>query len=88
MSYIFFEEPKTDKDDEHSRKVNEYLNNPPTPGSQRSSSSTPNPVLGGPDLSNLQNSDIHNFIGNISQHQLMQILGSGVPSLATLLGPK
>lgn len=36
-----FQESKTDKDEENSRKINEVLNNPPTPGSQRSGGATP-----------------------------------------------
>ena len=32
---ICIKEPKTDKDEDHCKKVNEYLNNPPTPGSSR-----------------------------------------------------
>lgn len=84
--FFWMQEPKTDKDDEHSRKVNELINNPPAPGSQRSTGSTPNPVLGS-DISNLRDSDIQNLFGNINQQQLMQILGSGMSSLANLLGP-
>ncbi|XP_042213835.1 proteasomal ubiquitin receptor ADRM1-B-like isoform X6 [Homarus americanus] len=84
--FFWMQEPKTDKDDEHSRKVNELLNNPPAPGSQRSTGSTPNPALGS-EITNLRDSDIQNLFGNISQQQLMQILGSGMSSLATLLGP-
>ncbi|KAK8733642.1 hypothetical protein OTU49_006403 [Cherax quadricarinatus] len=84
--FFWMQEPKTDKDDEQSRKVNELLNNPPAPGSQRSSGSTPNPALGS-EITNLRDSDIQNLFGNISQQQLMQILGSGMSSLATLLGP-
>ena len=78
------QEPKNDKDDDHCRKVNELLNNPPTPGSRSSTGSTPNPVLG-TDLSSLRESDIHNLIGNISHQQLMQILGNGVSGLTNFL---
>lgn len=54
------QEPKTDQDEEHCRKVNEYLNNPPMPGALGASGSgghelsalggmRPSPhVLGGP----------------------------------------
>ncbi|XP_068237929.1 proteasomal ubiquitin receptor ADRM1 [Palaemon carinicauda] len=84
--FFWMQEPKTDKDDEQSRKVNELINNPPAPGSQRSTGSTPNQVLSN-DISNLRDSDIQNLFGNISQQQLMQILGSGMSSLANLLGP-
>jgi 26S proteasome regulatory subunit N13 len=33
--YLYFQEPKADKDEELCRKLNEYLNNPPAPGSSR-----------------------------------------------------
>ena len=84
--YHISQEPKSDKDDEYVRKINELMNNPPAPGSQRSAGSTPNPALGS-EITNLRDSDIQNLFGNISQQQLMQILGSGMSSLATLLGP-
>ncbi|XP_076044667.1 regulatory particle non-ATPase 13 isoform X3 [Oratosquilla oratoria] len=87
--FFWMQEPKVEKDDELARKVNELLNNPPTPGSQRSSGSTPNPMLGSDlsTLSNIRDSDIQNLFGNMSQHQLVQLLGGGMSSLATLLGP-
>ena len=45
------QEPKSDKDEEHCRKVNEYLNNPPMPGALGSGGS------GGHDLSALGGKD-------------------------------
>ncbi|KAL4217766.1 adhesion regulating molecule 1 [Mactra antiquata] len=87
--FFWMQEPKTDKDEEYCKKVNEYLNNPPTPGSSRGgagSGSLPT------DLANLaQDSDLQNILGGMSQQQLMQLLGGvnmGGPggSLSALMG--
>lgn len=40
LSYLTFQEPKTDKDEEYCRKVNEYVNNPPIPGTLGSGGSS------------------------------------------------
>lgn len=39
FAYPFWQEPKTDQDEEHCRKVNECLNNPPMPGALGASGS-------------------------------------------------
>ncbi|KAL4680843.1 hypothetical protein H8959_022784 [Pygathrix nigripes] len=38
--FFWMQEPKTDQDEEHCRKVNEYLNNPPMPGALGASGSS------------------------------------------------
>uniref|UniRef100_A0A1B6CH85 Proteasomal ubiquitin receptor ADRM1 homolog n=1 Tax=Clastoptera arizonana TaxID=38151 RepID=A0A1B6CH85_9HEMI len=72
--FFWVQEPKNDKDDENARKINEVLNNPPTPGSQRSGGATPD-------------GDLQNLLSNMSQQQLAQLFG-GVNQigLSSLLG--
>jgi len=41
LFFFWMQEPKTEKDDDFCKKVNEVLNNPPTPGSSRSGGGTP-----------------------------------------------
>ncbi|CAL9702727.1 unnamed protein product [Knipowitschia caucasica] len=83
--FFWMQEPKTDKDEEFCRKVNEFLNNPPIPGAPGSGAGS------GHELSALGGEGgLQNLLGNMSHNQLMQLIGPtglGGLGLGALAGP-
>ncbi|XP_073846628.1 regulatory particle non-ATPase 13 isoform X2 [Musca autumnalis] len=71
--FFWMQEPKTDKDEEHCRRVNELMNNPPSASSRG----------GGQD-----GGDLQYMLNNMSQQQLMQLFGGvgQMGGLSSLLG--
>jgi len=65
--FVWMQEPKCDKDDDHFKRINEILTNPPTPGSSRSGGNTPG------------DADLQGLFGNLSQTQLMQLFSGQLP---------
>merc|ERR1712004_743840 len=87
--FFWMQEPKSDKDEEFCKKVNDYLNNPPAPGGSGggsgSRSSGGSGGIPGLDLSNLGDSELQSLLNNMSQSQLIQLFGGGgSASLAAL----
>ncbi|MGH0150302.1 UNVERIFIED_CONTAM: hypothetical protein FKN15_045803 [Acipenser sinensis] len=85
--FFWMQEPKSDKDEENCRKVNEFLNNPPIPGALGSGGSA------GHELSALGGEGgLQSLLGNMSHNQLMQLIGptglGGLVDLASVLTPE
>lgn len=76
--FFWLQEPKTDKDEEWGRRVNEVMNNPPSMSNSGSSRSS-----GGTD-----GGDLQYMLNNMSQQQLMQLFGGvgQMGGLSSLLG--
>ncbi|KAG7283453.1 hypothetical protein CRUP_035246 [Coryphaenoides rupestris] len=84
--FFWMQEPKTDKDEDFCRKVNEFLNNPPIAGAPGSGAS------GSHELSALGGEGgLQSLLGNMSHNQLMQLIGpsglGGLGGLGALAGP-
>jgi hypothetical protein len=89
--FYWMQEPKDDKDDEWCTKINEYLNNPPAPGSRSAAGGGLGALgnIGGlADLGSLPDADLQNLLNNMNPQQLMQMLGGvgGLPSAGSLAG--
>jgi len=76
--FFWMQEPKEDNDEEHCKKVNELLNNPPAPGSAAASGGSGGTGLAGlASLSDQLDPNLQNLLHNMDQNQLMQLLGMG-----------
>ena len=81
------QEPKSDKDEEYCKKVNDFLNNPPAPGSSRAGGGgggggglggLPGGLPGNLDFNNLGDSELQSLLNNMDQRQLMQLFGGSL----------
>lgn len=77
--FFWLQEPKTEKDEEWCRRVNEVMNNPPSMSSLGSSGRGGSGSDGG---------DLQNMLNNMSQQQLMQLFGGvgQMGGLSSILG--
>ncbi|XP_049296098.1 proteasomal ubiquitin receptor ADRM1 homolog [Anopheles funestus] len=76
--FFWMQEPKTDRDDEWCRRINEVINNPPSGNS----------IGSGGRSSGNDNGDLQYMLNNMSQQQIMQLFGGvgQMGGLSSLLG--
>ncbi|XP_052896359.1 proteasomal ubiquitin receptor ADRM1 homolog [Anopheles moucheti] len=76
--FFWMQEPKTDRDDEWCRRINEVINNPPSGNS----------IGSGGRSSGTDNGDLQYMLNNMSQQQIMQLFGGvgQMGGLSSLLG--
>lgn len=75
--FFWMQEPKDEKDEDHCKKVNEYLNNPPAPGSAGGGSSLSGLSHGLSSLGDqLGDSGLQSLLSGMDQNQIMQLLSS------------
>lgn len=81
-------ENEKDKDEKLWKKVNDFLNNPPAPGSNSSSASIGDrgsaaaglaSAFGSADFGGLGGSDLQSLLGSMSEQQLQMFLGGLIP---------
>ncbi|XP_065651953.1 proteasomal ubiquitin receptor ADRM1-B isoform X2 [Hydra vulgaris] len=77
--FFWMQEPKEDKDEENCKKVDDMLNNPPTPGISTGPSNGNSGAGLPPALASLGDqigdSSLQSLLNNMDQNQLMQLLG-------------
>ena len=89
-NFYWMQEPSEDKDVEYCTKINEYINNPPPPGSRSSGGSGASGSglsgMGLADLGSLPDSELQTLLNTMSPQQLMQMLGGvGSGNLGAIL---
>ena len=73
--FFWMQEPKSDKDEDYCKKVNDFLNNPPAPGSSRSGGGggggglggLPGGLPGNLDFNNLGDNELQSLLNNMDQ---------------------
>ena len=87
--FYWMQEPSDEKDEEYCSKINEYLNNPPAPGTRSGTGASGLGSLA--EIGSLNDAELQSLLNNMSPQQMMQLLGGvgglNTSGLAGLLGP-